>query len=88
MVKKPLIVELEEDVILAVRAEARRRGQSEAEVLDQALREHVSVGSSVSDQVWSRNQSGALSEYEALALAYGQLDAMRRERGDSGKAVS
>lgn len=30
----------------------------------------------------------ALGEEEALTLAYDELKAMRRERGDSGKAAS
>lgn len=88
MPKQPLTVELEEDVIMAARAEASRKGQSEAAVIEQALREHLSAGSSVAERVWARNQADALSEDEALALAYDELDAMRRERGDSGKAAS
>jgi hypothetical protein len=88
MPKQPLTVELEEDVILAARAEASRKGQSEAAVIEQALREHLALSASVTDQVWARNRGDALSEDEALALAYSELEAMRRERGDSGKAAS
>jgi hypothetical protein len=88
MPKQPLTVELEEDVILAARAEASRKGQSEAAVVEQALREHLSLGSSVTDQVWARNQCDALTDDEALTIAYDELKAMRRERRDSGKAAS
>ena len=88
MPKQPLTVELEEEVILAARAEATRKGQSEAAVVEQALREHLSLGSSVTNEVWDRNQSDSLSEGEALTLAYDELKAVRRERGDSGKAAS
>jgi hypothetical protein len=88
MPKQPLTVELEEDVIVAALAEASRKGQSEAVVVEQALREHLSLGSSVTDQVWARNQRDALTEDEALALAYDELKAMRHEQGDSGKAAS
>ncbi len=35
-----------------------------------------------------RNAGGALSEDEALALAYGELKAMRTERGAGDKAAS
>lgn len=35
---------------------------------------------SVIDKVWARNASQPLSEDEALALAYDELRAMRRER--------
>jgi len=88
MPKQPLTVELEEDVILAARAEATRKGQSEAAVVEQALREHLSLGNSVTDEVWARNRGAELSEDEALTLAYDELKAMRRERGDSNKAAS
>lgn len=40
------------------------------------------------DEVWSRDKDDALSEGEALTLAYDELKAMRRERGDSGEAAS
>ena len=88
MPKQPLTVELDEDVIQAARAEASRKGKSEAAIVEQALREHLLAGSSVTDRVWARNSADALSGDEALALAYEELDAMRRERGDSGKAAS
>lgn len=42
---------------------------------------------SVVDEVWARNAPQALSEDEALALAYDELKAMRRERG-TDKAAS
>ena len=88
MPKQPLTVELEEDLIQAARAEAARKGQSEAAVVEQALREHLSLGSTVTDQVWARNERDALDEDEALKVAYDQLKAVRRERGASGKAAS
>jgi hypothetical protein len=88
MPKQPLTVELEEDVIVAARAEATRKGQSEAAVVEEAIREHLARQSSVTEQVWARNQSDSLTEDDALALAYDELKTMRRERGDSGKAAS
>jgi hypothetical protein len=88
MPRRPLTVELDEDVLLAAQAETTRKGQSEAALVEQALREHLSLRTSVTDQVWARNEADALSEDEALALAYDELKAMRRERGDSGKAAS
>lgn len=86
MPKQPLTVDLEEDVIQAARAEASRKGQSEAEVVEQALREHLAHQGSTADQVWARNRDDALSEDEALALAYDELKALRRE--GSGRAAS
>lgn len=88
MSKQPLTVELDEEVILAARAEATRKGRSEAAVVEQALREHLAQQGSVTDRVWGRNRDNALSEDEALAIAYDELKAMRRERGDSSKAAS
>jgi predicted dithiol-disulfide oxidoreductase (DUF899 family) len=57
-------------------------------VVEQALREHLSHQGSVTDEVWQRNRDAALGEEEALTLAYDELKAMRRERGDSAKAAS
>lgn len=39
-------------------------------------------------EVWSCDQDNTLSESEALTVAYDELKAMRRERGDSGRAAS
>jgi hypothetical protein len=88
MAKRAITVELDEAVVSATQAEARRTGQSDAAVVEQALREHLSLRNSVTDQVWARSQSDALSEDEALTLAYDELKALRRERGDSGRAAS
>lgn len=87
MSKQPLTVELEEEVIVAARAEATRKGRSEAAVVEQALREHFSLSQSITDKVWARNGQDALSEEDALTLAYSELKAVRRDRGDSGQAT-
>jgi hypothetical protein len=88
VVKRPVTVELDEAVVRAAEAEAERTGQSEAQVIEEALREHLSLAGSVVDGVWARTGGDALSEEESLALAYDELKAMRRERGESGKAAS
>jgi hypothetical protein len=49
---------------------------------------HLSLGPTVTDQVWARNERDTLDEDEALKLAYDELKAMRGERRDSGKAAS
>ena len=88
MAKRPMTVEVDEALVDATEAEARETGQSEAEVIEQALRVHFGKGRpSVVDRVWARNAPQALSEEEALALAYDELKAMRRERG-TNKAAS
>jgi hypothetical protein len=88
MAKRPLTVGLDEDVILAARAAASPKGQSEAAVVEQPLREHLAHRGSVTDEVRERNQGAVLGEEEALTLAYDKLKAIRRGREDSGKAAS
>jgi hypothetical protein len=81
-------VELDEQLLDAARSEADRTGRSEAEVIDEALRLRFDARRpSVVDQVWAR-ETGALSEDEALTLAYAELKAMRTERGAGNKAAS
>lgn len=88
MAKRPMTVEVDEALVDATEAEARATGQSEAEVIEQALRVHFGKGRpSVVDRVWARNAPQTLSEEEALALAYDELKAMRRER-ETNKAAS
>jgi hypothetical protein len=84
-----MTVELEEGLLDAARAEAHRTGRSEAAVIEDVLRRHFeSRRASVADEVWVRNASDALSGDEALELAYAELKAMRRQRGDADKAAS
>lgn len=68
--------------------EATRKGRSLAAVVEQPLCECLAQQGSVTEQVWARNRDNALSDDEALALAYDELKAMRCERGDIGKAAS
>ena len=83
-----MTVEVDESLVEATDAEARQTGRSQAEVVEQALRVHFEGRDrSVADEVWARNAPQALSEDEALALAYGELKAMRAERG-TDKAAS
>ena len=89
MAKRPMTVELDESLVEAAQAEARRTGRSEAEVIEQVLRAHFETRrASVVDEVWARNAPHALTGDEALALAYDELKAMRRERGEANKAAS
>jgi hypothetical protein len=89
MAKRPMTVELEEGLLDAARAEAHRTGRSEAAVIEDVLRRHFeSQRASVADEVWARNASDTLSGDEALELAYAELTAMRRQRGDTDKAAS
>lgn len=82
-------VDLDEELLDATHAEAERTGRSEADVIEDALRRRLDARRpSVVDEVWARNTGGALSEDDALALAYGGLKAMRSERGAGDTAAS
>jgi hypothetical protein len=87
--RKRTTVELDEDLLDAARTEAERTGRSEADVIEDALRRRFGGRRpSVVDEVWGRNTEDPLSEDEALALAYGELKAMRATRGAGDKAAS
>lgn len=88
MSKRALTVEVDQPLVEATAAEARRTGRSEAEVVEEALRAHFEgARRSVVAEVWERNAPQALSEDEALALAYEELGAMRRKRGTDKAAT-
>ena len=89
MAKRPLTLDVDEALLEAARAEARQTGRSEAEVVEDVLRKHFeSRRVSTVDEVWARNAGEALTGDDALALAYKELEAMRRERGEAAKAAS
>ncbi len=70
-------------------AEAKRTGRSEAEVVEDALRRQFGKKDlGVVEGVWARNASDALSGEDALALAYEELKAMRKERRQAQRAAS
>lgn len=69
-------VYVDERVMRSIRVAAARRGLPLSEVIEEALRESTLLG--LLERVWARNED--LSEDEALALAYSELHAMRRER--------
>lgn len=86
---RSVTLEVDEALLNAAQAEARRTGRSEAEVVELALRQRFDrpLGS-VAEQVWARDASDELTEDEALALARSELEAMRRERKGPDKAAS
>lgn len=88
MARRRTTIELDEQLIVAADAEAKRTGRSEDEVIEDALRQHFEGRRpSVVDDVSARNVSEALSEEEALSLAREELHAMRQERRAGGKAA-
>jgi hypothetical protein len=74
--RRKTTVYLDEDVLRASRVLAARTGQHEYEIVNAALRSFL--GLAAVERVWGRSQ---LSEEQAAALAYGELRAMRRDRG-------
>jgi hypothetical protein len=88
MARRRTTVELDEQLLEAAHVEAERTGRSEADVIEDALRRRFDARRpSVVDQVWDRNSGDALSEDEALALAYAELKQMRTERGAGDRAA-
>ncbi len=84
-----MALDIDEALLEAARAEARQTGRSAAEVVEDVLRDHFeSRRVSIVDEIWARNGGEALTGDDALALAYKELEAMRRERGEAAKAAS
>lgn len=80
MAKAKTTVYLDEDVLRRTRIAAARQGKRDSEIVEEALRSYLVRN--VLESIWShqREQGIALSEEEALELAYGELRAMRQER--------
>lgn len=76
MAKTKTTVYIDADVLRAARILAARSGRRDSDVVEEALREYA--GLAVVDRVRSRNSG--LSAKDALALAYEELNAARRER--------
>lgn len=76
MAKTKTTIYIDADVLRAARILAARSGRRDSDVVEEALREYA--GLAVVDRVRSRNRD--LSAEDALALAYEELNATRRER--------
>jgi hypothetical protein len=72
MAKKKTTVYLDEDLWRAAKVEAARSGRRDYQILEEALRRYL--GLAAVEAVWQR---AALSEEEALALAYREVHAAR-----------
>jgi hypothetical protein len=77
-------IDLESDVLAAVRAEAARRGVAVSEVVEEAVRRYVAGGTLVALlERFSAEDAEAgptLADDEALAIATQELDAHRSSR--------
>ncbi len=68
---------LDEELLRGAKVMAARTDRKDYEVLEAALRQYLGVD--VLERVWAR---GDLTEEEGLKVAYEELEAMRRDRGD------
>lgn len=75
MDRRPATLELDGEVLDAVKREAARSGRSEDEVVEEALRRYLAP--SVLDRLWERNR---LPEEEAMAIAIEEVKAHRAEK--------
>lgn len=73
--KQPTTVRFDYELLDAIRREAARRGTSEDEVIEAAVRRYVAP--SVLDRLWERNQ---LDEDEAMRIAVEETAAVRTEK--------
>ena len=78
MARRKTTVYVEEELLRAARMEAARSGRSDSDVFEEALRRLLRLD--VADRVWARNVAEPIDPEQALALAYGKLDAARREQ--------
>jgi predicted transcriptional regulator len=75
--RRKTTVYLDEELLRGAKVLAARTDRKDYEVLEAALRQYLGVD--VLERVWARSD---LTEDEGLTVAYEELDAMRRERGD------
>lgn len=78
MARKKTTVYVDEELLRAARIEAATSGRSDSDVFEEALRRLLRLD--VADRVWARNAAEPLDPDAALALAYAELEAVRRGR--------
>ena len=75
--RRKTTVYLDEELLRGAKVMAARTDRKDYEVLEAALRQYLGVD--VLERVWARSD---LTDDEGLKVAYEELDAMRRDRGD------
>jgi len=78
MARRKTTLSLDEDLLRAIKIAAAREDKPEYRIVEDALRAHL--GLDVFERVWARLGEG-MDEDDAMALAYLELKALRRERG-------
>jgi len=71
--KRKTTVYLEDEILQALKIAAARSGQREYQVVERALRSHLGM-----ELLEKAGRHSALSEKEALSVAYGELHRSRR----------
>ena len=74
MARKKITVYLDEELLRATKVAAARQNKREYEVFEEALRRYL--GLELLERIWQRAD---LTEEEALALAYSELEKARKE---------
>lgn len=74
-------VQLDDELAGEVTRRAARRGEPPEQLVSEVLRRHFLL--EIFERIWDRDQ-GQLSEDQALALSYEELDTMRAERDAGG----
>ena len=74
MARKKTTVYLDEELLRATKVAAARQNKREYEVFEEALRRYL--GLELLERIWQRAD---LTEEEALALAYSELEKARKE---------
>jgi gamma-glutamyl:cysteine ligase YbdK (ATP-grasp superfamily) len=80
MSKARTTLTVDEEVLRAVRIKAARTGKRDSEVIEESLRRDL--GLDALEQIWARVKP--VPEEDGLALAYAELDEMRREKRAAG----
>ncbi len=75
MARKKTTVYLDEEILRAAKVAAARQNKREYEILEEALRRYL--GMDLLERIWERAD---LTEEEALALAYDELEKARQQR--------
>lgn len=73
--RRKTTVYLDEELLRSAKILAARTDRKDYEVLEAALRRYLGI--EVLERAWSRSD---LTDEQGLAVAYEELDAMRRER--------
>ncbi|MGH7882199.1 MAG: hypothetical protein ACREN8_04745 [Candidatus Dormibacteraceae bacterium] len=79
MAKRKLTVNVDQELVTALKVVAARSHKHDYEVVEEALRVHLGL-QNVLDRIWSGLGGEALNEAEAIAIATAEVNAIRAAR--------